>query len=489
MQASPVVTTTLPSQYVITTDDVARSAPRGQRAPHEPGRADLTAAIGRLSLRVLECRSVEQAAKTAAAGLVELAGGGRVAIGLARPQGDACRLSALSSVPSVDLRSDRSHALQAALDEVLLNDAPTVLDADNDTPAPKQQLPLKAHEHLARITGSRAVLGVPLSCGDRVVAVLLWYDEGRRQELARVQDVLELSGELLGPSLQAVVRAERSAVGRVCDRSRELLHGERRRYAGIAAAVLFCALMVPSPYRVSCTARLEPVARRYVVAPFEAVLENTLVRPGDVVDKNEGVARLDGREVRWKLASVEAKLAQAVKRYDAALAELKPSEAELARLEAEQLRLERRQLQRHQEQLQIRSPIRGVVLSGELERAEGAALTTGQTLLEIAPLDEFLVEIEVPDDQLRFVEVGRSISLKLDAFPGRKWKGQVQRVRPLGEIRDQKNVFIAEVRLENRDGELRPGMKGRAKITGPIRPVGWILFHRPYEAVRQWIGW
>jgi hypothetical protein len=77
----------------------------------------------------------------------------------------------------------------------------------------------------------------------------------------------------------------------------------------------------------------------------------------------------------------------------------------------------------------------------------------------------------------------------LDAFPGRKWDGAVERIRPQGEIRDQRNVFVAEVSLQNAMGDLRPGMEGRAKITGPVRPLAWILLHRPYEALRQWMGW
>jgi multidrug resistance efflux pump len=293
----------------------------------------------------------------------------------------------------------------------------------------------------------------------------------------------------LGPVIQAVYRGERSAVGRLRDRFRESIEGQRRRYAMTAMLTLCSVLLVPVPYRFACTARLEPTARRFVVAPFESVLENTLASPGDVVQEGQVIANLDGREVRWNLETVAAKMAQAGQQYDAALVARKPVEAERARLEVEQLRLERQQLESHRERLQIRSPIRGVVLSGELERAEGASLTTGQSLMEIAPLDELLVEIEVPDDQLRFVNTGSSVSLKLDAFPGRKWRGEVERVRPMGEIRDQANVFIAEISLANDAESLRPGMKGRAKVSGPIRPVAWILFHRPYEAVMRWLGW
>lgn len=511
--------TTHSPQSVITTDDVVyaslaggggyaqpppgesghRDPPPGPAMPAaaEPQRQPLEVHFWRLAIRVIQSRHVEQAAKIAAAGLVESLGGGRLAVGIVRPDGKSCRLCALSSVPQIDRRSERSQALEAALDEVLLCGRETALGAMDSVNASRKPLPLKAHERLARATGSRTVVGVPLKSREVPTAVLLWFDEGAEAKRAPsgpldatvIQSVFARSGEILGPVFEAVVRAERSPLGRVRDRIQEVTSGQKRRTILVGTMLLACVLLVPLPYRPACTARLEPTSRRYVVAPFESTLEKTLVQPGDVVYEDQVVARLDGGELRMDLARVKAEREQAIGRYRKALAEDKPTETRYAQLEVDEKTLERDKLASRQERLQIKSPVGGVVLSGELERAEGAALTTGQTLLEIAPLEDLLVEIAVPEDQLRFVQAGRSVSLKLDAFPGRKWNGTIERVRPQAEIRDARNVFIAEVRLQNEEGSLRPGMKGHAKVSGPIRPLAWILFHRPYEAMRQWVGW
>ena len=141
------------------------------------------------------------------------------------------------------------------------------------------------------------------------------------------------------------------------------------------------------------------------------------------------------------------------------------------------------------ENLEIKSPVDGIVVSGDLERAEGAPLTIGQTLFEIAPLEKMIVEVAVPDDEVSQVDEGQAIVVRLDAYPGDRWQAVVTKVQPRSEIREQDNVFVAEAALDNTDGRLRPGMRGRAKIVTPRRPLGWILFHKSWEFLTKKLIW
>ena len=81
------------------------------------------------------------------------------------------------------------------------------------------------------------------------------------------------------------------------------------------------------------------------------------------------------------------------------------------------------------------------------------------------------------------------MEIRLEAYPWRKWKGTVANIWPRSEIRDDENVYIAEVKLDNSDLQLRPGMKGRAKITGERHLLVWNLFHKPCESLLLWLGW
>ena len=67
--------------------------------------------------------------------------------------------------------------------------------------------------------------------------------------------------------------------------------------------------------------------------------------------------------------------------------------------------------------------------------------------------------------------------------------GTVDRVRPAAEVRDSAVAFVAEVSVPNPDNELRPGVRGAAEITAGRRSLGWVLFHRPVEKLRGWLGW
>ena len=130
-----------------------------------------------------------------------------------------------------------------------------------------------------------------------------------------------------------------------------------------------------------------------------------------------------------------------------------------------------------------------MVVAGDLKRVKGAPLTTGQSLFEIAPLQEMIIEASVKDDQIAYVHKDQSAQLRLNAYPDRNWDTTIGIVNPRSEIRDEENVFIAECRLANDEQLLRPGMKGTLKIGCGRRALGWILFHRPIEAVSQWFWW
>jgi multidrug efflux pump subunit AcrA (membrane-fusion protein) len=138
--------------------------------------------------------------------------------------------------------------------------------------------------------------------------------------------------------------------------------------------------------------------------------------------------------------------------------------------------------------LDIKSPEAGIVVSGDLERSEGAPVTAGQAMYEIAPLDRMIVEIEVRDEDVAHVEVGQTVAVKLEAYPGTIWKGTIDKIHPRSEIRESNNVFIAEVGLEQGGEVLRPGMKGSATITTSSHTLLWILLHKAWYTGLKWVG-
>ena len=257
----------------------------------------------------------------------------------------------------------------------------------------------------------------------------------------------------------------------------------------LALAALTGLVAFPVDYRINCDCRLEPVARRFVAAPYDGILQETLVDPGVTVVCGDALAKMDGREIRWELATVTAERDRAEKKRDAAFANHKFAAAEIARLEIEGHESKIELLEQRQENLVVKSPIDGVVTSGDLDQAQGAPVTRGQTLFEIAPLDSMVVEVAVPEREVPYVQAGQSVLMRLESRPSAQYKGVIESIHPRSEIRDRENVFIAQVILANPNGELRPGMQGTAKIRGPQRTMAWNLFHKPWESFCMMCGW
>ena len=257
----------------------------------------------------------------------------------------------------------------------------------------------------------------------------------------------------------------------------------------ILAGICFLLGFIPFPHSVRCNAVCEPAVRRIVGAPFDGKLLDVHAKAGDKVTAGQLLAVMDGGEIRAEKASIQAKLAQAKQRRAAALTSRDASKAELERLEVQELKSELELLDGREGRLEIQSPIDGIVVVGDLERAKGAPLATGEDLFEIAPLEELVVEVAIPERDVSYVEEGMSLSVQLDAARGRTHTSELKSVHPRNEMLDNESVFIAEAEIPNSELNLRPGMSGVAKVHAGFKPLGWILFHRPFEALRKVVGW
>jgi len=463
--------------------------PRLARANHAPNRGT-AAAAGQLQLQLQLLLQVMQATDTMAAAravtrcLPAQLRHCHAAVGLAGRDG-TCRLLAVTGRERLDHRSERVRAIEAALDESIMASGRIAY-----TRREVEDLPAKTCEHLVHHTGSHWVISHPLrdSSGLVVGAWLMWGSADDSKAAATAW--LSGTAQQVGTALKIASKAHQGILVRSAENLSNALRPIRRqRLWMIGILALAVLLVLPIPYQIRCGCVIEPVTRRYIAAPFDATLAQTLVKPGDVVTAGQLLVELDGREILWELASLQADYETAQKGRDTALADRKTLAAQLARLEMRQLEHQIALLKNRQENLQINSPVNGVVISGDLQRVEGAPVTTGQTLLEVAPMDKVIVEVAVEESNIAYLCDAAATSVRLDAFPGRSWQAAITTIHPRAEIRDAQQVFVAEAELVNHDGSLRPGMQGRAKVNGGRAPIGWILLHRPFHALTRWLGW
>ncbi|MGF1656012.1 MAG: efflux RND transporter periplasmic adaptor subunit [Verrucomicrobiales bacterium] len=250
---------------------------------------------------------------------------------------------------------------------------------------------------------------------------------------------------------------------------------------------LAACMFIPIDHPIHTPVLLEPAERRYVAAPFQAIVERVHARAGEVVERDQILVELDGREIRERLSEVEARLSSATLQTSAAQEAGNYSDAAIRALEVRSLSHERELLRNRQEHLILRSPVHGVVVTGDLERSEGAAVDLGQPLLELAPLEKLVAELDVNEADISLVRPGQSLRIQLHAQPGRPQTSTILRLAPRSEIRDGQNVFVAEAELGNPENQLRPGMKGKAVISGDRHSLGYVLLRKPWHMLQRWL--
>ena len=265
----------------------------------------------------------------------------------------------------------------------------------------------------------------------------------------------------------------------------------RRTTMTLAVAGMLLALLAvwPVHYRVACTARVETTEQRLVATPFEATLLKTNVKPGDAVRAGDVLLVLDGRPLRLEREAVEAEIGQVSKEHDVALATRRIADAQQAALKKQQLTRQHDLLSDRLGRLEVTSPIDGIVVSGDLDKYVGSPLERGQTLIEVAPMDRMIIEVEIPEHEIAYVTTNSDTRVKLDAIGGKSIRMPLSDLYPSAELRDDRNVFVGRIEIDNARHDLRPGMRGEATTYGPLRPWIWSWVRGGIERALWWIGY
>lgn len=258
---------------------------------------------------------------------------------------------------------------------------------------------------------------------------------------------------------------------------------------GLLAVAALVAAFWPVAYRVSCVATVQTTGGRFISAPFEATVAQVHAIPGDAVQAGDVLLVLDGRPLRLERESLSAEIGQVSREYDVAIANRRIAEAQQAGLKRQKLQRQLDLITDRLSRLEVTSPIDGIVVSGDLEKHVGTPLEQGQALFEVAALDRMRVEIQIPEYDIRYVNQGNQTRIKIDAVGGPSLRMPLDQLFPESEVRDDQNVFIGQVDLENQDASVRPGMKGEAIIYGPQRPWIWSWLRGSFERVLWWGGY
>jgi HlyD family secretion protein len=270
-----------------------------------------------------------------------------------------------------------------------------------------------------------------------------------------------------------------------------------------AAALLVAACKKEAP---PVTYQAVPVERRDIVVSAQAsgaIQPDTTVEvkskasgeilqlsaeTGQVVQRGAPLVRIDPRNARNALAQAQADLDVAKAKLTNATSqktradELFKSQS-ITQQEHEQALLDyadaKSQVVRSQvavdnariqlEDTDVRAPITGTVLEKDVERGTVIASATtnvsgGTTLMKMADLNQVQVRTLVDETDIGKLQPEQRATVTVDAYPQRPFSGTVLKIEPQAQTEQNVTMFPVLIRIDNKEGLLRPGMNAEVEI-------------------------
>ena len=275
----------------------------------------------------------------------------------------------------------------------------------------------------------------------------------------------------------------------------------RIRFIPVVLLALACKKEVPAPVYQAI-----PVERRSITVSVRAagtVQPDTLVEvkskasgeileirveTGQSVRRGDLLVRVDQRTARNAVSQSEAQLevararlanAETQKRRSDELfksqsiteQELETATLGVANAKAEvinaQVAVENARIR--MEDTDVNAPISGTIISKTVERGQVISSPTsdvggGTVLLKMADLDLVQVRTLVDETDIGKVRQGLRSTVTVDAYPNQPFQGEVLKIEPQAETAQNVTMFPVLVRIENRNGLLKPGMNADVEI-------------------------
>jgi len=160
-----------------------------------------------------------------------------------------------------------------------------------------------------------------------------------------------------------------------------------------------------------------------------------------------------------------------VNRQEAARSQLGVSAARVSQAEAAvaQARAASERAQEDLNNATIRSPIRGMVLSRDVEVGSPVSsilnLGANATLVMVlGDVSKVYVRGKVDEADIGMVQLGQPARIRVETFKDRPFDGRVTQIAPMGVERDNVVTFEVRVSIDNATGALKANMTANAEI-------------------------
>ena len=353
----------------------------------------------------------------------------------------------------------------------------------------------QSHAQLAARTGT-SLCTVPLNAAGRVTGALTFERKGTAALTESDKALCEQVGGAIAPMLELKRQADKSWWQRAQDARLRMWSSRSARnrnlIVGGVLLLLLLLFLIPMRFNVGASARVEGAVQRVIAAPMDGYLRSTRVRPGDTVRTGDVLVELADQELLLDKRRLESELSRHQNNFSAAMGR---SDRALFAVNVSRAAETKAQLDLVEAQLaraQVVAPMDALVIQGDLTQMIGAPVKRGDTLLTLAPRDQYRVMIDGDERDIPYIQLGQRGRLALAALPGEALEFSVQRITPVATIsRDGRNVFEVEAKLDAGSALPRHGLQGVAKIESGRHTLAWITFRRIVGWLRLgiWSWW
>jgi multidrug efflux pump subunit AcrA (membrane-fusion protein) len=305
--------------------------------------------------------------------------------------------------------------------------------------------------------------------------------------------------------------------------------------------VIAGVLLVPLPRKIMCSLEVKPLDSVAVFVDVPGQLQRVHIKPGQKVEANEVLADLENIDLRLAIADLERQVSDFQSQLTS-LSRLRHTDrragAEMMQVQEALVSVQKQIREKNEDlaRLQIVSPVAGTVLSppsrpdetppeGQLptwsdsllnERNLGATATQSELFCEIGDPTRLEAVLIIDQTDIELIreeqKTGQAVEIKLDAFPGRTFKGVISEISEAelknvdksltaqagggvnavtdpktGQSKPMSTSYTARVPLEGNEELLEIGLRGTAKVHAGYQPLGGRIYRYLLHTFHFWL--
>jgi len=208
---------------------------------------------------------------------------------------------------------------------------------------------------------------------------------------------------------------------------------------------------------VEFTGNIEPMYKNNIVSAAAQRVEKIFVEVGDRVSKGQLLVQME--DVNYIQANLQLEnLKLDLQRVEALYKAGGISQQQYDQLKT-QVSVSQEAISNLDRNTKLLSPIDGVVVQRNFDNGD---LATGMPILVVMQMQPVKILINISEEFFPRVTVGMPVDISLDIYPDKKFGGKIVLIHPI--IDSATKTFRAEVRIDNPQMAIRPGMFARAQV-------------------------